>query len=195
MTEAKCDYCGNHTECSSASFGRWICPVCKASGLDEIYDEGAEVDEAERGGVTGSSFLWKNVEVDLEPDEAQVADIDLDWAPDESEINTDLPEPEWDEESEPLSVQQLREKLSDPGQDFKREAASDGSSANYYKLPRGAAELQDLISFCDMNAQLGEIFRACYRYGRAPHSDHLRDAKKMKFYIEAEIARLERYER
>jgi len=112
MTEAKCDYCGNHTECSSASFGRWICPVCKANGLDEVYDEGAEVDEAEREGVTGSSFLWKNVEVDLEPDETQVTDVDLDWAPDESEINTDLPEPEWDEETETLAIQRLREKLT-----------------------------------------------------------------------------------
>jgi len=67
---------------------------------------------------------------------------------------------------------------------------SDGSTASYYELPAGAAQLQDLISHCNMNAQLGEIFRACYRYGRASHSDQLRDAKKIKFYIEAEIARL-----
>jgi hypothetical protein len=68
---------------------------------------------------------------------------------------------------------------------------SDGSSADYYQLPSGAAELQDLISYRDMNAQLGEIFRACYRYGQASHSSKLRDAKKIKFYIEAEIKRLE----
>lgn len=71
--------------------------------------------------------------------------------------------------------------------------ASDGSTASYYKLPSGAAELQDLISFRNMNAQLGEIFRAAYRYGQASHSDCLRDAKKIKFYAEAEIARLEKY--
>ena len=41
-----------------------------------------------------------------------------------------------------------------------------------------------------MNAQIGEIFRSCYRYGQASHSDQLRDAKKIKFYIEAEIDRL-----
>lgn len=68
---------------------------------------------------------------------------------------------------------------------------SDGSSADYYKLPQGCSQLQDLISHCDMNAQMGEIFRAAYRYGRASHSDKLRDAKKIKFYIEAEIKRLE----
>lgn len=73
-------------------------------------------------------------------------------------------------------------------------ATSDGSTASYYELPPGAAELQDLISHRDMNAQMGEIFRACYRYGRATHSSKLRDAKKIRFYIEAEIKRLEKLE-
>lgn len=68
---------------------------------------------------------------------------------------------------------------------------SDGSTADYYKLPERATELQDLISFKDMNAQIGEVFRACYRYGEVAHSTKLRDAKKMRFYINAEIERLE----
>ena len=34
---------------------------------------------------------------------------------------------------------------------------SDGSTASYYELPAGAAQLQDLISHRNMNAQLGEI--------------------------------------
>ena len=71
-------------------------------------------------------------------------------------------------------------------------ATSDGSTAPYYELPAGATQLQDLISHRNMNAQMGEIFRATYRYGLASHSDQLRDAKKIKFYIEAEIARLEK---
>ena len=71
---------------------------------------------------------------------------------------------------------------------------SDGSTASYYELPERARELQDLISLKDMNAQIGEIFRACYRYGEVEHSPKLRDAKKIKFYIEAEIKRLEMYE-
>jgi hypothetical protein len=58
-------------------------------------------------------------------------------------------------------------------------------------LPEGAKELQDLISYKDMNAQMGEIFRGAYRYGQASHSDRLRDAKKIRFYIDAEIKRLE----
>lgn len=73
-------------------------------------------------------------------------------------------------------------------------SVSDGSTASYYELPTGASELQDLISHRDMNAQIGEIFRACYRYGQASHSPRLRDARKIKFYIDAEIARLEKLE-
>lgn len=69
---------------------------------------------------------------------------------------------------------------------------SDGASADYYKLPSGSTELQHLISHKNMNAQIGEIFRACYRYGEVEHSAMLRDAKKMKFYAEAEIQRLEK---
>ena len=69
---------------------------------------------------------------------------------------------------------------------------SDGSTASYYQLPEDATELQHLISHKDMNSQIGEIFRSAYRYGESSHSDKLRDAKKIKFYIEAEIERLEK---
>jgi hypothetical protein len=76
----------------------------------------------------------------------------------------------------------------------KNSYTSDGSTASYYELPEGATELQHLISHRDMNAQIGEIFRACYRYGEVAHSPMLRDAKKIKFYIDAEIKRLEKLE-
>lgn len=71
---------------------------------------------------------------------------------------------------------------------------SDGSTASYYELPTGATELQHLISHRNMNAQIGEIFRACYRYGMASHSDQLRDAKKILFYAQAEVDRLKAME-
>lgn len=70
---------------------------------------------------------------------------------------------------------------------------SDGSTASYYELPEGATELQHLISYKDLNAQMGEIFRAVYRYGQVEHSEKIRDAKKIRFYIDAEIERLEKY--
>lgn len=73
-----------------------------------------------------------------------------------------------------------------------KKVKSDGSTASYYELPEGATELQHLISHRNMNSQIGEIFRACYRFGLVEHSDMLRDAKKIKFYAQAEIERLER---
>lgn len=69
---------------------------------------------------------------------------------------------------------------------------SNGSTASYYQLPANAKELQDLISHRNMNSQIGEIFRACYRMGRAAHSDELRDARKILFYAQAEVYRLEK---
>ncbi|AZY52800.1 hypothetical protein [Bordetella avium] len=74
----------------------------------------------------------------------------------------------------------------------KESTVSDGSTASYYELPPGATELQHLISHRDMNAQIGEIFRACYRYGKVAHSPRLRDIKKIIFYAQAELARLEK---
>ena len=95
---------------------------------------------------------------------------------------------------------------------------SDGSSANYYKIPVSALsidmqlrmlgftteqieeintvvfQLQDLISYKNMNAQIGEIFRACFRYGEVAHSKMLRDAKKIEFYSLEEQKRLLKYE-
>jgi hypothetical protein len=70
-------------------------------------------------------------------------------------------------------------------------AVSDGSTASYYELPTNCSELQDLISAKNMNAQIGEIFRECYRYGQASHSDELRGIKKILFYANAELKRLE----
>lgn len=72
---------------------------------------------------------------------------------------------------------------------------SDGSTAKYYELPQEATELQHLIAHKNMNAQIGEIFRACYRYGEVEHSEMLRDAKKILFYAQAEIDRLENISR
>jgi hypothetical protein len=70
---------------------------------------------------------------------------------------------------------------------------SDGSTADYYELPAGATQLQHLISYRNLNSQDGEMFRAIYRKGRASHSDELRDARKVLFYAQAEVERLEKY--
>jgi len=72
---------------------------------------------------------------------------------------------------------------------------SDGSTASYYELPENATELQELISAKNMNAQIGEIFRACYRYGEVSHSPMIRDIKKILFYAKAELERLNKLEK
>jgi hypothetical protein len=72
---------------------------------------------------------------------------------------------------------------------------SDGSTASYYELPSNASELQDLISNKNMNAQIGEIFRECYRYGKASHSNEMRGIKKILFYAKAELERLQKLEK
>jgi hypothetical protein len=78
-------------------------------------------------------------------------------------------------------------------ENFKMKQTSDGSTASYYELPPEAKEVQDLISFKNMNAQVGESFRSLYRYGESSHSDRLRDARKVVFYMQAEIERLLKY--
>jgi hypothetical protein len=78
-------------------------------------------------------------------------------------------------------------------ENFKMKQTSDGSTASYYELPPEAKELQDLISYKNMDAQVGEAFRALYRFGESSHSDKMRDAKKVIFYMQAEIDMLAKY--
>lgn len=102
----------------------------------------------------------------------------------------DVTPEEWDASSRKILVKNLI-KLE---QDSKTEISgkSDGLHADYYTLPKNATQLQDLISHRNMNAQIGEIFRECYRYGLASHSDELRGINKIFFYAKAEKERLER---
>ena len=67
-------------------------------------------------------------------------------------------------------------------QDKKEQITSDGKTADYYELPPDAKQIQDLISFKNLNGQMAEIFRAVYRYGQCSHSPKLRDANKILFY-------------
>lgn len=95
-----------------------------------------------------------------------------------------------------LPFSELRRVLEGEGEDelAGSKVKSDGSTAAYYELPKDdPKQLQDLISFRNMNGQVAEIFRACYRYGEVEHSEKLRDAKKMRFYADAEVKRLEKY--
>jgi len=86
------------------------------------------------------------------------------------------------------------EETNEIAEDLRRKnITSDGKTADYYKLPDGATEIQDLISFKNMNAQVGEMFRGLYRYGQCSHSDYMREINKIIFYAKAEKERLEKY--
>lgn len=62
-------------------------------------------------------------------------------------------------------------------------------------IDKNNTELQQIISDLDLNSQIGEMARALYRKGMASHSDELRDAKKVLFYAQAEVERLEKLEK
>lgn len=51
-------------------------------------------------------------------------------------------------------------------------------------------QLQNVLSDIDANGQIAEIMRSCMRYGEVDHSPELRDAKKISFYLGAEIERV-----
>jgi|TARA_R110000751_G_scaffold87352_7_gene173222 hypothetical protein len=68
---------------------------------------------------------------------------------------------------------------------------SDGWSTSYYELPKGSAELQDLIEHRGMNFSVGNMFKACYRLGQKDGASTMYDLKKIKWYVEREIAREE----
>jgi hypothetical protein len=105
-------------------------------------------------------------------------------------INDITPE-EWDRMGRPRKESILQAEYDAHEAARLQKEVSDGSTAGYYELPNGAKELQDLISAKNMNAQIGEIFRACYRYGQVAHSPEIRDIKKILFYANAELKRLE----
>ena len=62
----------------------------------------------------------------------------------------------------------------DPSQNF-------GGSTDYYKLPPGATDLQDLIEYKDMDFSRGNIFKAVYRLGENGE-DPERDLNKIIWF-------------
>lgn len=61
---------------------------------------------------------------------------------------------------------------------------SDGGSTSYYELPVGATELNDLIEHKKMSFALGNIFKACYRYGEKDAASRLYDLNKIIYFAE-----------
>jgi len=63
--------------------------------------------------------------------------------------------------------------------DITKEIVSDGGPAQYYDFPEGAITLNDLIEYKDMGFHLGNIFKACWRYGTKKGTSKEYDARKI----------------
>ena len=61
---------------------------------------------------------------------------------------------------------------------------SDGGSTSYYELPEDASELNDLIEHKGMSFALGNIFKACYRFGEKDAASRMYDLNKIIFFAE-----------
>lgn len=61
-------------------------------------------------------------------------------------------------------------------------AKSDGGSTSYYQLPPDAKELNDLIEHKEMSFALGNIFKACYRFGEKDTASRLYDLNKIIYF-------------
>lgn len=70
---------------------------------------------------------------------------------------------------------------------------NNGMTASWYELPEGATELKHLIWYKNMNGQVAEIFRSCYRMNDCPHSDDIRNLNKIIAYAEQEKERIAEY--
>ena len=66
---------------------------------------------------------------------------------------------------------------------------NDGGSADYYKLPEGVTDLQDLIEYKDMSFSIGNILKSAYRLNNNTHSDRARDLRKIIWFAERELAK------
>lgn len=82
-------------------------------------------------------------------------------------------------------------RLQELGEVEAHEELPGGSTPSQYAIPEGAKDLQDLIEHREMNFADGNIFKATYRKGTCSHSDELRDARKVLWFAEREVKRLE----
>ncbi|WP_235817675.1 hypothetical protein [Brucella cytisi] len=62
--------------------------------------------------------------------------------------------------------------------------SSDGGSTSYYELPPQATELNDLIEHKGMSFALGNIFKACYRFGEKDAASRMYDLNKIIYFAE-----------
>jgi hypothetical protein len=67
---------------------------------------------------------------------------------------------------------------------------NNGGSTDYYKIPEGVKDLQDLIELKSMNFAQGNMFKALFRAGIDHHSSYERDLNKIIYFAERELNRI-----
>lgn len=71
----------------------------------------------------------------------------------------------------------------------KIDCKSGGGGKNYYDLPPKSEQLLDLIEYVNMNGNIKDIFKACYRLGRKKGISREYDLRKMALYSLRELGR------
>jgi len=94
--------------------------------------------------------------------------------------------------SEVITYQMLlmRWKLGEYAPKAKTMKSDGGGGKNYYDLPENPVQLIDLIEHCNMNGNIKDVFKACYRLGRKEGAEEEYDVRKMVFYSLRELGRV-----
>lgn len=82
--------------------------------------------------------------------------------------------------------------ISDSVDPATKKIASDGGSTGYYAVLDTDKDCQDIIERKDMNWNRANVFKAAFRMGEKDGPDELYDWRKIKWFAEREIARLEK---
>lgn len=69
---------------------------------------------------------------------------------------------------------------------------SDGGATDYYHIPEGTRDLDDLIALKQMSFRMGNIFKACYRLGQKEGTDREYDLRKIIFFAQRELEMVEK---
>ena len=74
---------------------------------------------------------------------------------------------------------------------YVKQTTSDGGSTSYYTFPMTSRDIGDLIDFKEMNYNIGNIFKACYRLGEKQGISKAYDLKKIMFFATRELEKIE----
>lgn len=95
-------------------------------------------------------------------------------------------------EAELIEAPRKKRRVSGGGPNIQHIAkTSDGGSSPYYAILPDEKDAQDIIERKSMNFARGNVFKAAWRMGEKDVASELYDWRKIKWFAEREIARLE----